>query len=177
MSTNLRWRIIWQRKSLGYSVADVSTSLNISRRSVKRITKRFNRTDVRKSLRKGGAKTIFHPYEEFLLINTVLSNPALHLDELQREIESHSGRAVDVSTVLRTLRRFGFSRQKLQQVALQRSEVERLEYMASIQLFDPRMLIFLDETGSDKRNALRKFGYGLRGQTPRNVQMLVRVKE
>ena len=150
MSTDLRWRIIWQRKILGYSVADVSTSLNISRR------------------------TILHPYEEFLLINTVLSDPALHLDELQREIESHSGRAVDVSTVLRTLRRFGFSRQKLQQVALQRSEVERLEYMASIQLFDPRMLIFLDETGSDKRNALRKFGYGLRGQTPRNVQMLVR---
>ena len=121
-------RIIWQRKILDYSVADVSTSLNISRHSVKRITKRFNRTgDVRKSLRKGGAKTILHPYEEFLLINTVLSNPALHVDELQSEIESHSGRTVDVSTVLRTLRCFGFSRQKLQQVVLQRSEVERLE--------------------------------------------------
>ena len=155
MSTDLRWRIIWKRKILGYSVADVSTSLNISRRSVKGITKRFNRTgDVRKSSRKGGAKTILHPYEEFLRINTVLSNSALHLHELQREIESHSGRTVDVSTVLRTLRRFGFSRQKLQQVVLQRSEVERLEYMASIQLFDPRVLIFLDETGSDKRNAL-----------------------
>ena len=142
MSTDLRWRIIWQRKILGCSVADVSTSLNISRCSVKRITKRFNRTgDVRKSLHKGGAKTI-HPYKEFLLINAVLSNPVLHLHELQREIELHSGRAVDVSTVLCTLRRFGFSRQKLQQVALQRSEVERLEYMASIQLFDPRMLIF-----------------------------------
>ena len=46
--------------------------------------------------------------------------------------------------------------------------------MASMQLFDPWMLIFLDETGSDKRNTLRKFGYGLRCQTPRNVQMLVR---
>ena len=45
--------------------------------------------------------------------------------------------------------------------------------MAFIHLFNPRMPIFLDETGNDKRSALQKFDYGLRGRTPRNVQMLV----
>ena len=28
------------------------------------------------------------------------------------------------------------------------------------------MLVWLDETGSDRRNSIRKYGYGLRGMTP-----------
>ena len=35
--------------------------------------------------------------------------------------------------------------------------------MAEIAAFDTSMLVFVDETGCDKRNALRKFGYALRG--------------
>ena len=38
--------------------------------------------------------------------------------------------------------------------------------MAEIEAFDPYMLVFLDETGSDKRNSIHQFGYGLRGITP-----------
>ena len=36
------------------------------------------------------------------------------------------------------------------------------------------MFIFIDETGSDNRNALRKYGYSLRGKTPVNHALLVR---
>ena len=35
--------------------------------------------------------------------------------------------------------------------------------MAEIEAFDPDMLVFLDEIGSDKQNSIRQFGYGLRG--------------
>ena len=36
------------------------------------------------------------------------------------------------------------------------------------------MLVFVDETGADKRNTLRKYGYSLRGKTPRSYKLLVR---
>ena len=35
--------------------------------------------------------------------------------------------------------------------------------MAEISAFSANMLVFLDETGSDRRNSIRQFGYGLRG--------------
>ena len=38
--------------------------------------------------------------------------------------------------------------------------------MAEIEEFDPDMIVFLDETGCDKRSSIRQFGYGLRGITP-----------
>ena len=38
--------------------------------------------------------------------------------------------------------------------------------MAEIEAFDPDMLVFLDETGSDKQNSIRQFGYGLRACYP-----------
>ena len=44
-------------------------------------------------------------------------------------------------------------------VALQRSDVKRAEMMQ----FNTDMFVFVDETGSDRRNSIRKFGYGLKG--------------
>ena len=38
------------------------------------------------------------------------------------------------------------------------------------------MLFFLDETGSDRRDAARKFGYGLRGKPIKSAKLFVRGK-
>ena len=35
-------------------------------------------------------------------------------------------------------------------------------------MYNPSMFIWLDETGCDRRNAVRQYGYGLRGMTPRS---------
>ena len=35
--------------------------------------------------------------------------------------------------------------------------------MAEVSNFDPNMLIWIDETGSDRRNEIRKYGYSLKG--------------
>ena len=56
-------------------------------------------------------------------------------------------------------------------IALQQSEARRIQYMAEISLFHPDMLIWIDETGSDRRNSIRKYGYSLRG-TPAQVFQL-----
>jgi len=40
--------------------------------------------------------------------------------------------------------------------ATQRSEVKRAEYISEIQEFKPEMLVFIGETGLDRRNSIRK---------------------
>ena len=45
-----------------------------------------------------------------------------------------------------------------------------------MQIFNghPEMLIFVDETGADRRNCLRRFGYSIRGKPPVSKKLLVR---
>ena len=57
--------------------------------------------------------------------------------------------------------------------ALQRSDEKRAEFMAEISQFDPNMLIWIDETGSDRRKSVRMYGYSLRGIPPRYTQLTV----
>ena len=47
----------------------------------------------------------------------------------------------------------------MRMIAIQQSEELRSRYVAEVSLYDPEMLVFLDETGSDKNTAMRKFGY------------------
>ena len=53
-------------------------------------------------------------------------------------------------------------RQKMTNVALQRSDVKRAEFIAEMMQFNTDMFMFVDQTGSDRRNCIRKFGYGLK---------------
>ena len=50
---------------------------------------------------------------------------------------------------------------KVKYTALQRSDLIRAEYQAEIAIYDPRMLVFVDESGTDQCNATRHFGYAL----------------
>ena len=90
----------------------------------------------------------------------------MFLDEIQRELYDVTGTVVHVSTICRTVHRLGMTRQKLRYVALQQSMDQRIMFMADISMFEPEMIVWLDETGSDHRNSVRAYGYGLRGLTP-----------
>ena len=49
----------------------------------------------------------------------------------------------------------------------------RAEYIADMSAFHPDMLVFIDETGSERRNSMRQYGYGLHGITPVQYQLIV----
>ena len=60
--------------------------------------------------------------------------------------------------------------------ALQRSDLIRAEYQAEITIYDPSMIVFVDESGTDQRNATQRFRYALRGYCPRSFKLLSRGK-
>ena len=65
-------------------------------------------------------------------------------------------------------------RQAIHHVAVQRSEALRAKFMSIISLYDPSMFIFLDESGCERRNGARKFGYSIRGIPPVDHRILIR---
>ena len=109
-----------------------------------------------------GKKTLT-VYDELLIIQSVLDNPSIYLHELQRRVEETTSTSVTESAICRFLHRQSFSRKKLTKIASQRSEELREKFLIDCSAYEPEMLVFVDETGCDRRSAMRRFGYSLRG--------------
>ena len=62
------------------------------------------------------------------------------------------------------MHRNGITRKELVKVAIQRSVEYRGAFMADILQYPRVFLVWVDETGTDRRDQLRRFGYVLRGQ-------------
>ena len=89
----------------------------------------------------------------------MLDTPSLYLHEVQKELHDITGSFYDCATICRAIKRLGLSRKKMRRVALQRCELKQAEFISEVLEFDPSMLVFVDETGSDRRNSVRKYGY------------------
>ena len=62
----------------------------------------------------------------------------------------------------------------MQLVALQRDQDQRAIYAMDVSLYPRHCLVFIDETGSDRRDSLRQYGYSLRGKRLKCHKLLVR---
>ena len=100
--------------------------------------------------------------DQIFVLELILQRPGIYLREVQHELAVR-GIEINASTICRFLHRCDFTRTKLKLVASQRSEDLRAKYVAEIAIYRPDMLVFIDETGSDRRDAIRRFGYSLRG--------------
>ena len=59
----------------------------------------------------------------------------------------------------------GCTRQVTQHVAFQYSDECRARLIAEVSVYDASMLLWIDESGCNKRNSVRKEAYGIRGIT------------
>lgn len=103
----------------------------------------------------------------------MLDNQTMYLDEIRHEIHEAVHVDVSVATIYRLLRRYGITR-KVMQVALQRCSVVRGAFLSQTYLLDPKMFVWVDETGADRRDQICKFGYALRGLRPVTHRFLSR---
>ena len=161
-SEDLRWRMVYQRKALEYSVRRVAENLGVSPATVSRTLEVFDRTGTVSNQEypedHNRAKKLTQT-DEFLILQLVTDSPGIYLGEIQTELACSTGTFVDTSTICRFLYKSGFTRKKLQSVALQRSEELRQTFMQEMTIYNRDMFAFVDEMGSDRRDSLRKFGY------------------
>lgn len=174
-STDLRWRAVWLYLAHNLDVTEISQYLSISTSSVYRFIELFYQSgDVKPRSYCHGPPKLLGDLEQLILLRLVVNNPGIYLSEIQASLLSRFGVTVHISTICRTFKFMGFSRQVIQRVALQRSDELRAKFMAEVSVFDPSMLLWIDESGCDRRNCMRKRGYSLRGVTPKDHRLLVR---
>lgn len=168
--------MIWQREVLGLKFGEVAKRLNVDTSTVWRINKLFQCTgtvsrrpypaDRRAKKLTDGVK--------FFILNLVIERPHIYLREIKAEVLSVTGFDVSPATLCKFLKEMNFSRQKMQIVAKQRDDQLRSAFKDDVTIYEPHMLVFIDETGFDRRNSLRRYGYSVRGKTPQSCRLLIR---
>lgn len=166
-SEDLRWRIVWLYCYKEYSINDVANILVTSSKTVRRIVKLYEETDdvIPKHYVHGPSRKL-DAFEEMIILQFLLENPAACLTELKEELLTKTNMLVSCSTICRTLQRLGFTRKKLQYVVLSRSDEDRATFSEEMQYITADKIIWVDESGCDRRNSRHRFGYHVRGITP-----------
>ena len=176
-SNDLRWRIVWLNVFMEIRAEDVAKLMYVSERTVYRYVDRYRATgEVRPSLKRNGPVKLLSEHEELLLTQLILAYPGIYLRELQQHLYNATGRWVAASTVCRTVHHLGMTRQRIKHLSIRQSEIKRAEFWAEMTAFNTEMLLWVDESGCDRRNALRKYGYGIRGQPPQDRSLILRGK-
>lgn len=87
--------------------------------------------------------------------------------KFEPELFDKTGTRISKSTICREAKTMGLTRKK-GGIATQRSDIARAHFMVQVQSTSVDTLIWVNETGSDKRNALRRYSYRLQAVTPIN---------
>ena len=173
-SVDFRWRIVWLARFQHFSPADVAQLLNVCSRTVTRYVKLFDQTgDIMPRQYRHGPCRLLGQFEQLILLRLIIDNPGIYIAELQDKLLTKCAITCSAATICRTLKHMGCSRQKIQRIALQRSDQCRGKFMAEIAMYDPAMFVWIDETGCDRRNYMRRCGYSVRGIPPRDHRLLI----
>ena len=177
-SEDLRWRMVWQREVQGLTLEKVAKNLCVDTSTVFRVLKQFNNNGTvnKKSYVSSNGPMKLTKSVQLTVLNLVLDNPGIYLWEIQQMLLSMFALDVSPSALCIFLKKSNFSRKKMQLVAAQQDQDLRSTFVSDVSIYRRKFLIFIDETGCDRRNALRKYGYGLRGKPIRCQKLLVRGK-
>ena len=162
-SEDLRWRMIWQKEGLGLSNQDIARNLGVDPSTISRVVSLFKATgNVQKTPypkdarpNKKLTKTV-----ELTILHTVLQRPGIYLHELRMEVFLLTRVDVSVSSLFIFLHGSNFTHQRMQLVAKQCDKELHDIFKIDVSLYKSHQLIFVDETGTDCRDAIRKHGYG-----------------
>ena len=153
-------RAVYQRYALEFSSRKIAWNLNIDIATVHRIIDQFDTTNSvkRASYPRGESHFLrkLTNVDALVLIEAIITQPGIYLHELQQHLLKETGTQISVPTICNFLHKNGFTRQKLARVAIQQSSALRSTFLGEISLFAPKMFIFIDETGSDRRDCLRR---------------------
>ena len=176
-AVDIRWRVIYQRLVHELSFEQIARNLNISSSTAHRYFVRFEVSgNVEPSGRGMSALKKLDEYIELYILGLIMQRPELYLGEICQELQRIHGVTASPSTICRMLRAYGFTRKRLRFIATQRCDLLRGQFLAHCFVFSTDMFVWVDESGSDARNHVRRFGYSIRGTTPVSRHFFTRGK-
>ena len=175
-SEDLRWRMVWQREVLDLKYEEIAKNLNVDASTVCRTVQLFHETGFvtkREYPKECLPRKLTEPVQLYIL-HLVLSKPGIYLHELQKQVFEVTGVELSESSICKFLHDSNFSRQTMTLRATQIDENLRARFVSDISVYSVDMIIFMDETGTDRRDMLRRKGYSLRGQPVVAHKLLIR---
>lgn len=123
--------------ALGLCFADIAKNLIIATSTAHRTYHQFESTgeiqpithDSRPDMR------ALDEHSELLLIGIILNEPTFYLEELCQRVADLTSITVSPSTVCRSMRRYGITRKRIRQVALQRCNALCGAFMVQCAMF------------------------------------------
>ena len=167
-SRDIGWRVVWQKLGMSLTCRQIAQRLQIALGTAHRIFKRFiNAGDVSSAAtaRKGVPcrdSRMLDKYHELYILCLISETPGLYVAEICQKINDSANVSVSRSTVCRLLKHNGCSRKMIVQVAKQQCLEYRGAFMAEALRYRMDMFVFVDESGSDRRDGVHKFGYSIR---------------
>ena len=119
------------------SYTEIADVLFISPRSVRRYVDLYLSTgELEPKKQRHGPEQLLSEFEQMTVLQSMVDNPGVYLTELQQQLYDTTGTWVHVSTICCTVHRLGFTRKRIQHIALQCSDEQRAQFMAEISMFD-----------------------------------------
>ena len=111
---DLRWRMVYQRKALGYSYKSIATNLGVDIATVWRIVQLFQRTGSvnKKQYNRDNLLRKVNHTVQLVVLHIVLERPSIYLREIQSQVEYLTGSTLSLSTICHLLHEQHFSRKK-----------------------------------------------------------------
>ena len=177
-SVDLQWRVVHQQVGMALPFCKIAKNLNIATSTAHRIYNKFaNSGDVQSMERRcGPGLRSLDEHSELVILSLILESLTLYLNEVVREVNQLTSVTVSPATIYSIFKHYGFTRKRVRHIASQRCYALRGAYMAQSTWFRRDVFVRVDETGSDARDHIRRFGYALRGMTPKSHCLLARGK-
>lgn len=149
---------------------DIAEQVGCSRRAVRRTRANMRHFHATKAPPNGGGRpsTITPPMLS-ALCNKLLEEPTLYQNEMAAYLGSEFGGTFSKHAVRRALVSIGWTRKLTRRVAQERNPDLRDFYLRRLSEFSSYHLVYVDESGCDKRVGFRRTGWSPRGAPPVQV--------
>ncbi|CRG92712.1 hypothetical protein PISL3812_09778 [Talaromyces islandicus] len=159
----------------GKKNAEIVKAVKCSERTVFNIRSNLRRYGTTKApANRGGRPPSITPATLELLCDKLLDKPGLYIDEMVVYLHDVLGILVTESSVQRALARAGWSRKVSRQVAKERNADLRDYYLHRLSEYRSYHLVYIDESGCDRRVGFRRTAWSPIGVTPVQISQFRR---
>jgi transposase len=149
---------------------DMAAVARCSDRSIRAIASNLRCFGSTKAPANGvGRRRLMTPKMLDALRQRLLEKPGLYLDEMAVFLYDEFDALVTTSTISRSLKSVGWTKKVIRHIAKERNADLRDFYLHNLSDFRSYHLVFVDESGCDKRIGFRRTGWSPLGVTPAQI--------
>ncbi|KAI9146672.1 hypothetical protein HJFPF1_13577 [Paramyrothecium foliicola] len=156
----------------GISTKDIASAVPCSPRAVQRISKKYFSRMITAS--RVGRRSVITPFMRETLRDELTKQPDMYQSEILEFLHEKFNTRVSERALGRQLKHLNWTRKTNRRRAQQRDADLRDYYLHRISKYKSYQLVYIDESGCDKRTGLRRWGWSPKGTTPVQVAKFTR---